>query len=106
MAAKQPKQAAKKSAPKQSAAPQPDARVGDNLGALQETPMLMTMELGRSRKTFEQVLELGEQSLLELDRQAGDPIDLRLNGVLFARGELVSVGENFGVRITELIREV
>ena len=49
---------------------------------------------------------MGEQSLVELDKQVGDPVDILVNGKLFARGEVVTVSENFGVRITEIMGSV
>jgi flagellar motor switch protein FliN/FliY len=61
------------------------------------------MVLGRTGQTLDELLSLGEQSLIELDKQVGDPIDILLNGRLIARGEVVTVGENFGVRVIELI---
>ena len=66
----------------------------------------VTVELGRTKQTLEHVLNLGEQSLVELDKQVGDPIDILVNGKIFARGEVVTVSENFGVRITELVTSV
>ena len=66
----------------------------------------VTIELGRTRSTMERVLNLGEQSLVELDKQVGDPVDILVNGKIFARGEVVTVSENFGVRITELVTNV
>lgn len=65
--------------------------------------LLVTIELGRTRKTVQEVLDLGEQSLLELDKSVGEPVNVMVNGHLFARGEVVTVSENFGVRITELV---
>ena len=62
--------------------------------------------MGRTKQTLEHVLNLGEQSLVELDKQVGDPIDILVNGKIFARGEVVTVSENFGVRITELVTSV
>ena len=63
----------------------------------------VSVELGRSTITLDQALEMGEQSLMELNRHVGEPVDVRLNGKLFARGEVVTVSENFGVRLTEII---
>ena len=65
----------------------------------------ISVELGRQRLTLDSALELGEQSLIELDRVVGEPVDVRLNGKLFARGEVVTVSENFGVRLNEIVRE-
>ena len=66
----------------------------------------VTIELGRTRYTMERGLNLGEQSRVELDKQVGDPVDILVNGKIFARGEVVTVSENFGVRITELVTDV
>ena len=73
---------------------------------LMDVNLSVTIELGRTRYTMESVLNLGEQSLVELDKQVGDPVDILVNGKIFARGEVVTVSENFGVRITELVTDV
>ena len=73
---------------------------------LMDVNLSVTIELGRTRYTMERVLNLGEQSLVELDKQVGDPVDILVNGKIFARGEVVTVSENFGVRITELVTDV
>jgi flagellar motor switch protein FliN/FliY len=75
----------------------------DNLPLLDDLPLLLSIELGRTRATLDQVTGFGVQSLIELDHAVGEPVDIRLNGKLFARGEVVTVSENFGVRITELV---
>ena len=95
---------AAKDTPKEKASPTPASR--DNLDLLQDTPLVMTMELGRTRKVLEDISELGEQSLIELDKAVGEPINVLVNGRLFARGEVVTVGENFGVRIIEIVEQV
>ena len=77
-----------------------------NIDRLMDVNLSVTVELGRTRQTLEHVLNLGEQSLVELDKQVGDPIDILVNGKIFARGEVVTVAENFGVRITELVTSV
>ena len=74
-----------------------------NLERLMDVSLTVTIELGRTRETIETVLEYGDQSLIELDRTVGEPVDVLVNGELFARGEVVTVSENFGVRITELV---
>ena len=73
---------------------------------LMDVNLSVTIELGRTRYTMERVLNLGEQSLVELDKQVGDQVDILVNGKIFARGEVVTVSENFGVRITELVTDV
>jgi flagellar motor switch protein FliN/FliY len=65
----------------------------------------VSVELGRSVLTLDHALDLGKQSVMELNRMLGDPVDIRLNGRLFARGEVVTVNEHFGVRLTELVAE-
>ena len=68
--------------------------------------LTVTMELGRARKTIQEILDLSEQSMLDLEKAAGDPVDVLVNGKLFARGQVVTVQEHFGVRITELLTPV
>ena len=77
--------------------------VPPSVARLMEVPLTVTIVLGTARKTLEEVLELGEQSLVELEKQVGDPVEVMVNGKPFARGEVVTVSENFGVRITELL---
>ena len=77
-----------------------------SIARLMDVNLSVTIELGRTRYTMERVLNLGEQSLVELDKQVGDPVDILVNGKIFARGEVVTVSENFGVRITELVTDV
>jgi flagellar motor switch protein FliN/FliY len=61
---------------------------------MQDVPVMVTMELGRASKTLDELLEIGEQSLIELEKSVGDPVDIRVNGKLVARGEVVTVDEN------------
>ena len=77
-----------------------------NIARLMDVNLSVSIELGRTRETLENVMRLGEQSLVELDKQVGDPVDILVNGKLFARGEVVTVAENFGVRITEIMGSV
>jgi len=81
----------------------PKKPLQDNIDALDDVRLTMTIELGRTRETIGKVCEYGDQSLVELDKTVGEPVDVLLNGELFARGEVVTVSENFGVRITELV---
>ena len=74
-----------------------------NIERLMDVELTVTIELGRTRQTIEKVMEYGDQSLIELEKTVGDPVDVRVNGEIFARGEVVTVSENFGVRITELV---
>lgn len=79
------------------------AAPASNLAQLKDVRVMVSMELGRTQKTVQEILDLGEQSLLELDRLVGEPIDIFINSKLFARGEVVTIGENFGVRVTEIL---
>jgi flagellar motor switch protein FliN/FliY len=74
-----------------------------NLDVLMHVPLSVTAELGTCKMEVAEVLKLGAGSIIELDRLAGGPVDLLVNNKLIARGEVVAVDENFGVRITELI---
>ena len=65
--------------------------------------MRVTVELGRASLTVEDVLGLGPGSVVELNKLAGEPVDVMVNDQLIARGEVVVVDENFGVRVTEIV---
>ena len=65
--------------------------------------MEITAEIGRTRMTVQELLELAAGSVVELDRPVGSPADLLVNGRLFARGEVVVVDEDFALRITEIV---
>ena len=78
----------------------------EDVDPIMDINLNVAIELGRTRKTLEHVLNMGEQSLVELDKQVGEPVDVLVNGKIFARGEVVTVSENFGVRITELVSGV
>ena len=77
--------------------------VSPEIGRLMDVSLTVTIELGRTKQTIETVMEYSDQSLIELDKTIGEPVDVLVNGELFARGEVVTVSENFGVRITELV---
>jgi flagellar motor switch protein FliN len=70
---------------------------------LNDVEMGVTAELGRTRMTVRQLLSMQPGSIVELDRAAGSPVDLLVNGTLVARGEVVVIDEEFGVRITEIV---
>lgn len=82
----------------------PPAAPAVNFSQIQDIKVLFTVRLGRTTKTLDEITDLGDQSLIELDKKVGDPVEILVNGRLFARGEVVTVSENFGVRITEIIR--
>ena len=79
------------------------AAVSPNVARLMDVNLMVSIELGRTRKTLEDVTDMGEQSLVELDKEVGELVDILVNGRLFARGEVVTVSEKFGVRIVELV---
>ncbi|GAA3448151.1 flagellar motor switch protein FliN [Planomonospora venezuelensis] len=83
-------------------APAAPARKG-GLEMLHGVEMSVTAELGRTRMTVRELLSLAPGAVVELDRAAGSPVDLLVNGRLVARGEVVVIDENFGIRITEII---
>lgn len=73
------------------------------LSSLDAVEVEVSVELGRHTLTLDQALHLGEHSQIELDKMVGEPVEVKLNGKLFARGEVVTVNENFGVRLTEIL---
>jgi len=75
---------------------------GADLGRLADVPVELAVELGRTRMTIEQTLELGPGSVVSLNRLAGEPVDLLVNGKPIARGEVVVIDEEFGLRITDV----
>ena len=80
--------------------------VPPEISRLMDVTLTVTIELGRTKSTIETVMEYSDQSLIELDKTIADPVDVLVNGELFARGEVVTVSENFGVRITELVNPI
>ncbi len=70
---------------------------------LGDIPVQVTVELGRTQMTLREVLELSEGSVIELDRLAGEPLDLKVGGQLIAQGEVVAVDDYYGLRITNVI---
>jgi flagellar motor switch protein FliN/FliY len=82
----------------------PAADGGDvNLNVILDIPVTVSMELGRSRISIRQLLQLNQGSVVELDRLAGEPLDVLVNGTLIAHGEVVVVNEKFGIRLTDVI---
>jgi len=74
-----------------------------NLDILLDVPLQVTVELGKTQIPIKQILEYGQGSLITLDKLAGEPIDLLVNGKYFAKGEVVVIDESFGVRITSIL---
>lgn len=75
----------------------------DSLGLLQDIDVRLTVELGRKQMRLRDVLSLGENSIVELDRLTDDPLDILVNGKLIARGEVVAQGNRFAIRVLELV---
>jgi len=81
----------------------PTGSATPNLELLMNVSLHVTAELGKCKLSVRDVLGIGTGSIIELDRLCTDPVDLLVNHKLVARGEIIAVDENFGVRITELI---
>lgn len=76
---------------------------GRDLEMIMDIPVKLTVELGRTKLTIKQLLELAQGSVIELDGLAGEPMDILINGYLIAQGEVVVVEDKYGIRITEII---
>jgi flagellar motor switch protein FliN/FliY len=74
-----------------------------NLDLVMGVELNVTVEIGRTKKLVKEILALHQGSIIELDKQAGEPVDVIINGQLIARGDVVVIDDNFGVRITEII---
>ena len=80
-----------------------DAALAANFRLLQDVDVKLTVEIGSTNLSLRELLALGETSVIELDREANDLLDVFVNGTLIGRGEVVTVGDRFGVKLTELI---
>lgn len=74
-----------------------------NLDVIMDIPVTMSMEIGRTRISIRNLLQLNQGSVVELDRLAGEPLDVMVNGTLIAHGEVVVVNDRFGIRLTDVI---
>lgn len=97
-------------APKQSAQPAPfgqlkpgGAQGGGNLEMILDIPVTLSVEIGRTKIVVNDLLQLGEGSVVELEKFAGEPMEVFVNNRLIARGEAVVVNEKFGVRLTDIV---
>ena len=81
----------------------PDGKTSFNLDFILDIPLTLTAELGRSKMLISELLQLGQGSVLELTKLAGEPMDVYVNQRLIARGEVVVVNEKFGVRLTDIV---
>jgi flagellar motor switch protein FliN/FliY len=74
-----------------------------SLDVILDIPVTLSMEIGRTRVSIQELLQLARGSIVELDRMAGEPLDVLVNGTLVARGEVVVVNDKFGVRLNDVI---
>ncbi|EXJ16877.1 flagellar motor switch protein FliN [Imhoffiella purpurea] len=81
----------------------PDQASDVNLNMILDVPVTIAMEIGRTRISIRNLLQLNQGSVVELDRLAGEPLDVLVNGTLIAHGEVVVVNEKFGIRLTDVI---
>jgi len=75
----------------------------DNLSLILDVPLQISVELGRAKKTIKEILEMGPGSVIELDKLAGESVDMIVNGKLIAKCEVVVINETFGIRITDIV---
>lgn len=90
--------------------PESPARNGQSnlareLEFLYDVPLHVSVEVGRARILLKDLLQMGEGYVVELDKLAGEPLDLYVNGRLIARGEAVKVGDKFGIKLTEVVSQ-
>lgn len=76
----------------------------ENIDLIMDVPLDVTVELGRTRKSIQEILDFAPGTIIELNKIAGEPIDVLVNGKLVAKGEVVVIEESFGIRVTEIIR--
>ncbi len=77
-----------------------------NIGLILDVPLQVTVELGGTKMKIKDILDLGIGSIIELDKLAGDPVDVYVNGKMIAKGEVVVIDENFGIKITDIISPI
>lgn len=89
---------------------QDDTKLGGNedvnLDVILDVPVTVSMEIGQTKISIRNLLQLNQGSVIELDRLAGEPLDVLVNGTLIAHGEVVVVNEKFGIRLTDVISPV
>ena len=76
----------------------------ENLQLLMDVPLQISVEIGSTKKKIKDILEFSQGTIIELERQAGAPVDVMVNGNLIARGDVVVIDDNFAVRITEIVK--
>ena len=84
---------------------QPSGSAGGetNLDAVLDVPVTLSMEIGRTKISIRNLLQLNQGSVVELDRLAGEPLDVLVNGTLIAHGEVVVVNDKYGIRLTDVV---
>ena len=75
-----------------------------NIGLIMDVPLKVTVELGRTTKSISEILDFAPGTIIELDKIAGEPVDVLVNGKFVAKGEVVVIEESFGVRVTEIVK--
>lgn len=76
---------------------------GDKMELILDIPVMVTVEIGRTKMTIRNLLQLNQGGIVALDRMAGEPLDVLVNGTLVAHGEVVVVNDKFGVRLTDIV---
>ena len=76
----------------------------ENIDLIMDVPLEVTVELGRTKKSIKEILEFTPGTIVELDKIAGEPIDVLVNGKMVAKGEVVVIEESFGIRITDIVK--
>ena len=76
----------------------------ENIDLILDVPLQVTVELGKTRRSIKEILEFSPGTVIELDKIAGEPVDVLVNGKYVAKGEVVVLEESFAVRITEIIK--
>lgn len=102
-AAAPPRMAMEEFAASPKAGPGPVSLDGPNLDVILDIPVSISMEVGSTEISIRNLLQLNQGSVVELDRLAGEPLDVLVNGTLIAHGEVVVVNEKFGIRLTDVI---
>ncbi len=76
---------------------------GSNLGLIMNVPLNVSVEIGKTRRKIKEIMDFSQGTVIELEKQAGAPVDIVVNGQLIARGDVVVIDDNFGVRVTEIV---
>ena len=82
-----------------------DGIAPENIDLIMDVPLEVTVELGRTSKSIKEILDFSPGTIIELDKLAGEPVDVLVNGKFVAKGEFVVIEENFGIRVTEIIKD-